>query len=65
MKAYRAFRNDCNTYYLSGRRTGNDEAGRNGVQESCPYDAMGDYSGLLRLMEEKDEPDEKPIEDTG
>lgn len=34
-------------------------------RRSCPYDAMGDYSGLLRLMEEKDEPDEKPIEDTG
>ena len=34
-------------------------------RRSCPYDAMGDYSGLLRLMEEKDEPDEKHIEDTG
>lgn len=34
-------------------------------RRSCPYDAMGDYSGLFQYMKERDRPDEKPKMDTG
>lgn len=65
VKAHRAFRNGGSTYYLS-------EGGQAMVSEeeleyrrSCPYDAMGDYSGLSQYLKGKDEPDEKPKDDTG
>ncbi len=34
-------------------------------RRSCPYDAMGDYSGLSQYLKGRDEPDEKPKDDTG
>jgi len=34
-------------------------------RRSCPYDAMGDYSGLFPHPEEKEKPAENPKEDTG
>lgn len=34
-------------------------------RRSCPYDAMGDYSGLFSYPEGKKKPDEDQKEDTG
>lgn len=34
-------------------------------RRSCPYDAMGDYSGLSQYWKEKDGLDEETKDDTG
>lgn len=65
VKVYRTFRNDRNIHEKS-------EGGQAMVSEeemeyrrSCPYDAMGDYSGLSQYWKEKDGLDEETKDDTG